>query len=60
MADKIIFCDENNSTADDPISKGAGFGNFQEFRGRLNALQTVSTPIIVYRNGKIVMYNILK
>jgi hypothetical protein len=28
MADEIIFWDEINSTADDPISKRAGFGNF--------------------------------
>jgi hypothetical protein len=30
MADKSIFWDESNSTADDPTSKGAGFGIFQE------------------------------
>jgi hypothetical protein len=38
MADEIIFWDESNSTVDDPISKGAGFGIFQEFCGKLNAL----------------------
>jgi hypothetical protein len=46
MADEIIFWDEINSTADNHISKGASFGIFQEFRRRLNALQTFSTPII--------------
>jgi hypothetical protein len=40
MANEIIFWDESNLTTDDPISKGAGFGIFQEFRARLNALQT--------------------
>jgi hypothetical protein len=44
MTDDIIFRDENNSTSDNSISKGAGFGIFQEFRGRLNARQTFSTP----------------
>jgi hypothetical protein len=34
MADEIIFWEESNSTADDSIIKGAGFGNFQEFRMR--------------------------
>jgi hypothetical protein len=38
MTDEILFWDKSNSTADDPISKGAGFEIFQEFRGRLNAL----------------------
>jgi hypothetical protein len=52
MADEIIFLDENNLIADDPISKGAGFGIFQEFRGKLNALQTFSMPIIIHKNGK--------
>jgi hypothetical protein len=56
MADGIIFWDEINSTADDPISKGAGFRIFQGFRGRLNALQTFSTPIIIYKNSKIMRY----
>jgi hypothetical protein len=56
MDDEIIFWDESYSTVDDPISKGAGFGIFQEFRGRLNALQTFSTPIIIYKNGKIIIY----
>jgi hypothetical protein len=55
MANEIIFWDENNSTADDSMSKGAGFGIFQKFRGRLNALQTFSTPIIIYKNSKIMM-----
>jgi hypothetical protein len=32
MADEIIVWDESHSTTDDPISKGAGFGIFQEFR----------------------------
>ena len=41
---------------DDPISKGAGFGIFQELRGRLNALQTFSTPIIIHKNSKGVIY----
>jgi hypothetical protein len=53
MADEIIFWDESNSTADDSISNGAGFGIFQEFRGRLNALQTFPTPIIIHKNSKI-------
>jgi hypothetical protein len=56
MADEIIFWDESNSTADDPISKEVGFGIFQEFRGRLNALQTFSTPIIIHKNSKIMIY----
>jgi hypothetical protein len=56
MADEIPFWDESNSTVDDPISKGAGFGIFQEFRGRLNALQTFSTPIIIHKTGKTMMY----
>jgi hypothetical protein len=56
MADEVIFWNENNSTADDPISKGAGFGIFQEFRGRFNALQTFSTPIIIYKNSKEIIY----
>jgi hypothetical protein len=38
MADEFIFWVESNSTADDPINKGAGSGIFQEFRERLNAL----------------------
>jgi hypothetical protein len=33
MADAIIFWDGSNSTADDPISKGAGFEIFQELCG---------------------------
>jgi hypothetical protein len=37
---------------DDLISKRAGFGIFQEFRGRLNALQTFSMPIIIHKNSK--------
>jgi hypothetical protein len=41
---------------DDPISKGAGFGIFQELRGRLNALQTFSTPIIIHKNSKEIIY----
>jgi hypothetical protein len=41
MADEIIFWDESNSIANDPINKGACFGIFQEFRGRLNALQNL-------------------
>jgi hypothetical protein len=49
MADEIIFWDESNSTADDPISKGAGFGIFQDYRGKLNALQTFSKPIIIHK-----------
>jgi hypothetical protein len=36
MANKIIFWDEINSTADDHISKGTGLRVFQKFRGRLN------------------------
>jgi hypothetical protein len=56
MTDEIIFWDENNSTADDAISKGAGFGIFEEFRGRSNALQTFSTPIIIHKNSKIMIY----
>jgi hypothetical protein len=31
MADKIIFWDKSDSTADVSISRGAGFGIFQEF-----------------------------
>jgi hypothetical protein len=54
MADEIIFWDEINSTVDDPISKEGGFGIFQEFRGRLNALQTFSTTIIIHKNSKII------
>jgi hypothetical protein len=50
MANEIIFWDESNSTVDDPISKGAGFGIFQEFRRRLNGLQTFSPPIIIHKN----------
>jgi hypothetical protein len=46
MADEIIFCDEINLTVDDPISKGAGFGIFQEFCEKLNTQQTFSTLII--------------
>jgi hypothetical protein len=53
MAYEIIFWDESNSTADDPISKEAGYGIFQEFRGRLNALRPFSMPIIIYKNSKI-------
>jgi hypothetical protein len=53
MADEIIFWDESNSTTDDSISKGEGFGIFQEFRGRLNALHTFSTSIIIHKNNKI-------
>jgi hypothetical protein len=34
MADEIIFWVEINSTVDDPLSKEAGFGIFQEFHGR--------------------------
>jgi hypothetical protein len=56
MADEIIFRDESNSTADNPISNRAGFEIFQEFRERLNALQTFSTPIIIHKNGKIIKY----
>jgi hypothetical protein len=33
MTDEIIFWDESNSTANNLISKGAGFGIFQEFVG---------------------------
>jgi hypothetical protein len=55
-ADEMIFWDSNNSTADDPISKRAGFGIFQEFRERSNALQTFSTLIIIHENGKIMIY----
>jgi hypothetical protein len=32
---------------------GEGFRIFQEFRERLNALQTFSTPIIIHKNSKI-------
>jgi hypothetical protein len=61
MADEIIFWDKSNSTADDPISKEASFGTFQEFCGRLNSLQTFSTPIIIHKNSKINnIYLILK
>jgi hypothetical protein len=56
MVDEIIFWDESNSTVDDPIIKGAGFGIFQEFRGRVNALQTFSTPIIIHKNSKEIIY----
>jgi hypothetical protein len=56
MADEIIFWDESNSTTDDPLSKGTGIGIFQEFRGRLNALQTFSTPIMIHKNSKIMIY----
>jgi hypothetical protein len=56
MADEIIFWDESNSTGNDPISKGAGFRIFQEFRGRLNILQTFSTLIIIHKNSKIMIY----
>jgi hypothetical protein len=56
MADEIIFWYKNNLTADDPICKGVGFGIFQEFRERLNALQTFSTPIIIHKNSKIMIY----
>jgi hypothetical protein len=59
MPDEIIFWNESNSTADDPISKGADFVIFQEFRGRLNALQTFSTPIIIHKNGKIIYTEII-
>jgi hypothetical protein len=57
VADEIIFWDESNkTTVGNPISKGAGFGIFQEFREKLNALQTFSTPIIILKNGKIIIY----
>jgi hypothetical protein len=57
MAEEIIFWDESNSTMDDPISKGASFGIFQEFRVRNNnALKTFSTPIIIHKNSKEIMY----
>jgi hypothetical protein len=56
MADEIIFWDEINSTADYPINKGVGCGIFQEFRGRLNALQTFLTPLIIHKNSKIMIY----
>jgi hypothetical protein len=56
LADEIIFWDESNSTTDDPISKEAGFGIFQEFLGRLNALQAFSVLIIIYKNSKIMIY----
>jgi hypothetical protein len=53
MANEIFCWDKCNLIANDPISKGAGFRIFQEFRGRLNALQTFSTPIIIHKNSKI-------
>jgi hypothetical protein len=56
MADVIIFWDESNSTMDGPISKGAGFGIFQEFCGRLNPFRTFSTPIIIHKNSKEIIY----
>jgi hypothetical protein len=56
MADEVIFWDESNSTVDDPISKEAGFGIFQEFRRKLNALQTFSTPIIIHKNSKEIIF----
>jgi hypothetical protein len=56
MTGEIIFWDESNSTVDDPISKGVCFGIFQKFRGRLNALQTLSMPIIIHKNSKEIMY----
>jgi hypothetical protein len=56
MADEIIFWDESNSTADIPINKRAGFLIFQKLRGILNALQTFSTPIIINKNDKIMIY----
>jgi hypothetical protein len=59
MTDEIIFWDESNSTADDPISRGTGFGIFQEFRRRLNALQTFSTLIIIHKNSKIMIYIVI-
>jgi hypothetical protein len=55
MADEIIFWDESDSTADDHISKGTGFVIFLEFRGRLNALQTLSTPIMIHKSSKIMI-----
>jgi hypothetical protein len=56
LADEIILWDESNSTADDPISKGAGFGVFQEFCRRLNTLRTFSTPKIIHKNSKIMVF----
>jgi hypothetical protein len=56
MADEIVFWNESYSTVDDPISKGADFGIFQEFRGTLNALQTFSTPIVIHKNSKEIKY----
>jgi hypothetical protein len=56
MAVEIIFWDESNSIADDLISKGAGFGIFQKFHGKLNALQTFSTLIIIHKNSKKIIY----
>jgi hypothetical protein len=55
MADEIIFWDESNSTANDLMSKGAGFRIFQEFRERLNALQMFSMPIIIHKKNKIMI-----
>jgi hypothetical protein len=49
MADEIVFWDESNSTVNDSISKRTCFGIFQEFRGRVNTLQTFSTPIIIHK-----------
>jgi hypothetical protein len=46
MVYEIFFWDESNSTVDNPMSKGTGFGIFQEYRGKLNALRIFSTPII--------------
>jgi hypothetical protein len=56
MADEIIFWDESNSTVDDSISKRAGFGIFQEFHGKLSALIEFSTPIIIHKNSKEIIY----
>ena len=56
MADEIIFWGEINSTADYPINKGVGCGIFQEFRGRLNTLQTFSMHIIIHKNSKDIIY----
>jgi hypothetical protein len=56
MDDKIIFWDESNSTVDNLISKGTGFGIFQEFRRRFNALQKFSTSIVIHKNSKEIIY----
>ena len=41
MTGEIIFWDESNSTVDDPISKGAGFGFFLRISWMIECLANI-------------------